>query len=412
MSSDLEQDPDMAADPRSKSPRHSVSRRDFLAAGGLTMVGLSVAERKALLRAQERSGSRSVIFVLMNGGPSHLDTFDPKPHATSEIRGPLKAIGTAVPGVAFSEGLPRLAQRAGMLAVVRSLYHNAAPIHEAGHQLLQSGRLTWRGTQPPSIGAAVSRLLGPRGDAPAYALVPGPIGGTGVAAHHGSGAGWLGTEFEPVAVDARGIAGGLKGESPGEPLLPQFEDQPHDVREAYGEEAFGRRLWQAARLVELGTRVVTVNLCERLHGAVTWDAHAHKTAAPATLVDYRDTLGPQFDRGFSALLDDLHARGLLRDTLVVATGEFGRTPRLNASGGRDHWPHCWSALVAGASVAGGQVIGASDPRGEFPADRPIALPQLLATACEALRIDARATLDHNGHEIALVPAEPIGDLLG
>jgi hypothetical protein len=412
MSSDLEQDPDMPADPRSKSPRLSVSRRDFLAAGGLTMVGLSVAERKSLLRAQERSGSRSVIFVLMNGGPSHLDTFDPKPQATSEIRGPLKAIGTAVPGVSFSEGFPRLAQRAGMLTVIRSLYHDAAPIHEAGHQLLQSGRLMWKGTRPASAGAAVSRLLGARGGAPAYALIPGPVGDTGVAGNSGSGAGWMGSEFEPVAIDAHGVADGVNGEVPGEPLLPQFDDQPHEVREAYGEKAFGRRLWQAARLVELGTRVVTVNLCERLHGAVTWDAHAHKTAAPSTLVDYRDTLGPQFDRGLSALLDDLHARGLLRDTLVIATGEFGRTPRLNVSGGRDHWSHCWSALVAGAGVAGGQVIGASDPRGEFPADKPIALPQLVATAYEALRIDAATRLAHGGGESRLVDAAPIAGLLG
>ncbi len=400
----------MTAPSRSRSSRRSVSRRDFLAVGGLSMVGLSVAERAAVLRAQERSGPRSVVLVVMNGGPSHLETFDPKPDAPTTIRGPLKTIATSIPGVHFSESLPRLAERAGRFAVVRTLYHDAAPIHEAGHQVLYSGVLPRKGVAAPSLGSAVSRLLGARGDAPAYVMLPGPVSASGVTVTCGGGPGWLGDEFQPVLLDAVSSAMPTEVDSAAAPLVASFEAQPIAVREQYGESEFGRRLWQSARLVETGVRVVTVNLCPKLSGEVTWDAHAHKNAAPATLFDYRDTIGPQFDRACSALLDDLHSRGLLRDTLVIATGEFGRTPYLNAAGGRDHWPHCWSALLAGGGVPGGTVIGASDATGEYPRERPVSLPQLVATAYQALRVDARVSVAVNGTERVLLDVDPISDL--
>jgi hypothetical protein len=372
------------------------------------MVGLSVAERAAVLRAQERSGPRSVVLVVMNGGPSHLETFDPKPDAPTTIRGPLKAIATAIPGVHFSESLPRLAHRADRFAVIRSLHHDAAPIHEVGHQVLYSGRLPAKGVAAPSLGSAASRLLGPRGDAPAYVMLPGPVSGSGVSVPCGGGAGWLGDEYQPVVFG--GPSDGDVADDGAHEMALSFDAQPAAVREQYGETSFGRRLWQSARLVEAGVRVVTVNLCPKLDGEITWDAHAHKTAAPATLFDYRDTLGPQFDRACSALLDDLHARSLLRETLVIATGEFGRTPHLNATGGRDHWPHCWSALVAGGGVPGGLVVGASDARGEFPHEHPVALPQLVATAYQALRVDPRATVAVDGAERVLLDADPVAEL--
>jgi uncharacterized protein (DUF1501 family) len=397
----------MSARKQAKPSRSSVSRRDFLAVGGLSMVGLPVAERAAVLRAQERSGPRSVVFVVMNGGPSHLETFDPKPDAPSHVRGPLRAIATAVPGVHFSECLPRLAERADRFAVVRSLHHDAAPIHETGHQLLQCGRLALKGTAWPSLGSAVSRLLGPRGDAPPYVALPGPVTETGLALTCGEGAGWLGDDYRPLISNEDEVADSPTGETRSRRAKTGFPDAPAAVREEYGETPFGRRLWQAARLVEAGVRVVTVNLCPRLYREVTWDAHAHKTAAPATLCDYRDTLGPHFDRACAALFDDLHARGLLRDTLVIATGEFGRTPHLNSAGGRDHWPHCWSALLAGGGVAGGTVIGASDPHGETPLDRPVSLTELVATAYHALRIDPRAPVAVNGTERVLLDADPV-----
>jgi hypothetical protein len=270
--------------------------------------------------------------------------------------------------------------------------------------------LPGKGVAAPSFGSAVSRLLGARGDAPAYVMLPGPVSESGVRVSCGGGPGWLGDEFQPLLLDGSPPAVPTDADSAATPLVPSFDAQPIAVREQYGETPFGRRMWQSARLVEAGVRVVTVNLCPKLSGEVTWDAHAHKTAAPTTLFDYRDTIGPQFDRACSALLDDLHFRGLLRDTLVIATGEFGRTPCVNAAGGRDHWPHCSSALLAGAGVPGGTVIGASDAIGEYPQERPVPLPQLVATAYQALRVDARTSVAVNGTERVLLDADPIADL--
>ena len=400
------------------SGRRPVSRRDFLAAGSLTVVGLSVAERAAVLRAQERSGPRSVILVVMNGGPSHLETFDPKPDAPNFIRGPLRAIQTAVSGVHFSEGLPLLAARADRFAVIRSLHHEAAPTHEAGLQLLCSGRLTSRTLRTASLGSVAARLLGSRGRAPAYALIPGEVTHAGTSADTGAASGWLGEEYAPFRPGEESEEAedqnlhSSAADRADAAIAQAFQTEPASIRERYGDTRFGRLLWQAERLVESGVRVVIVNLCPQLHGNVTFDAHGHSTAAPATVFDYRDTIGPQFDRACSALLDDLHDSGLLRDTLIVATGEFGRTPLLNAASGRDHWTHCWSALVAGADAPGGTVIGASDRRGEFPAQQPVALPQLAATMYSALRIDPDSILDCQGAPRTLVDAAPVGRFIG
>jgi uncharacterized protein (DUF1501 family) len=385
----------------------------------MAMVGLSMAERAAVAKARERSGLRSVILVVMNGGPSQLETFDPKPDAPSNVRGPLRAIATQVPGVHLSEGLPRLARRADRFTIVRSLYHDAAPIHETGHQLLYAGRLPSRGHQPASLGSAAARLLGPRAAAPAYVLLPGAVANMGVRSELTAGAGWLGSAYAPHIIDetppappAENSDDDTAEHAPPPPLIPEFSAETVEIREDYGETTFGRRLWQAARLVERGVRVVTVNLCPRLDGEVTWDAHAHKRSAPATLFDYRDTIGPQFDRACAALLDDLEAGGLLSETLVVCTGEFGRTPFLNAAGGRDHWTHCWSALVAGGSIPGGQVIGATDARGRTIVDQPVSLSELVATAYSSLRIDPRSAVTLGERSEQLLSAEPVASILG
>ncbi|WP_197443517.1 DUF1501 domain-containing protein [Maioricimonas rarisocia] len=366
----------------------SVSRRGFLAAGGIGVVGLSMAERAAVLQAQERSGRRSVILIIMNGGPSQLETFDPKPNAPSDIRGPLRAISTAVPGVAFSEAFPRLGLRAGRLAVLRSLCHQAAPIHEAGLQLLQTGQLVHQGQLPPSLGAVATRMLGPRDGMPAHVVLPERVSETGVGSYCGDAAGVLGDEVAPVVVDAGGAASPMTGTGPDEtiPLLPEFASQPLAVRDEYGETDFGRMCWHAARLVEAGVRVVTVNTCPRLHGQVTWDAHASGPSSPGTLFDYRNSLGPQLDRAVAALHDDLSATGLFDETLVVCTGEFGRNPRRNATGGRDHWTDCWSGVAFGGGVSGGQVIGRTDDYAESIVDRPLPVEDLVASMYRALRL--------------------------
>lgn len=375
----------------------AVTRRDFLRVGGLGFVGLSLVDPSLLADQTEAMRRRGCIFVLMTGGPSQLDTFDPKPSAPSYIRGPLRAISTRVPGVWLNESLPLLADRADRFALIRSLSHDAAPIHETGQQLLQTGRLGNGEIRFPNFGSVAARLLGSRGSAPAYTILPQLVSGTGVNTWRGQQAGFLGAEFEPaiVAPDAAQLA----------------QEEPESIRRAYGDTRFGRLLLEARRQVEMGTRCVTVNLFDSLRDQPTWDCHGNRASGLATLIDYRDQLCPQFDRAMAALLDDLSARGLLEDTLVVATGEFGRTPKVNEYGGRDHWPGVWSAMIAGAGVRGGAVIGASDAIASAPIDRPIAPGELTATMYHALGLDPQLTLaTFAGQAVPLSDHQPIRDL--
>jgi hypothetical protein len=396
----------MTAVSESAEPGTSVSRRDFLAVGGLSVVGLSVAEQAALKRARERSGARSCILVVMSGGPSQLETFDPKPQAPRHIRGPLQPISTAIPGVQFSEALPHLAARADRLTIVRSLFHEEAPIHETGLQLLQTGRLVTGGVRYPSMGACVGRLLGPRGTVPPHVMLPRPHQQTGVEIYRGDGPGFLGDEFAPV------VLGSLDETDQSQSALPRFDDQPIALRERYGDSLAGRQFLQARQLVERGVRFVTVNMCDRLDGQVTWDAHADGGTSPGTLFDYRDSIGPQFDQACAGLLDDLQERGRLGDTLVVCVGEFGRTPHLNENGGRDHWTAAFSGLLAGCGLPAGTVIGATDATASAPVEDPIELPRLVSTIYDLLRIDRSAVPDEDWPIDSLCEAEPIRQLVG
>ena len=394
-----------------------VSRRDFLRVGGLSVVSLSVAEQAALARRGGAEG-RSVILLLMSGGASQLETFDPKPEAPSGVRGPLKAISTAVPGMIFSEGLPRLAERADRLSVIRSMHHTAAPIHETGLQLLQTGRLSRGGQEFPSFGSVTARVLGPGRPVPAHVVLPRQLDATGVNIGRGQGAAFLGDAFEATEL-GRGVPevfAARQGETNGEVSLPGLEDdvflsESDQVRRQYGDTRFGRLCCRARQMVERGVAVVTVNLFDRLHGEITWDAHAAGAAAPGSLFDYRDTLCPQFDQATAALLDDLGQRGLWEDTLVVATGEFGRTPRLNAGGGRDHWTAAWSAMVAGGTAVPGQVIGATDACAGSVQDRPVDVTELTATIYQHLGIDSRMELAvEDGSTIPLLESAAVAEL--
>ena len=198
---------------------------------------------------------------------------------------------------------------------------------------------------------------------PANVLLPGPIGFTGVNVGHGQSAGNLGPRHEPVAIPF-GV-----------------EDDP--LRSHYGLTTFGDDCLRAARLVERGSRFVTVNMFTTVYDTITWDCHAAGGSLRSTLRDYA-IIGPAFDMAFAALIADLRQRGLLESTLVVATGEFGRTPYLNRDGGRDHWAGVWSMLLAGGGVRGGTVIGASDRLGGEPRDVPIGPERLAATICRAV----------------------------
>jgi uncharacterized protein (DUF1501 family) len=381
-----------------------VSRRDFLRVGGLSVVGLSQA---ALARGTAAFSHRRAILILMTGGPSQLETFDPKPDAPSAIRGPFSSIETAVPGLRFSKTLPLLAQRADRLAVIRSLAHDSAPIHETGQQLLQTGRLSTDGLRFPHWGSVVaSRSPAPsrspalsrssaRSPLPACSIVNGPLSETGVRAYRGQEAGLLGSEWEPVLSTL------------------DLEEETEAIQRLYGASDFGRLLLRSRQLVEKGTRCVTVNLFDSLHQRLTWDCHGDKHCGPATLMNYQDRLCPEFDRALAGLLDDLAQRGLLDDTLVIATGEFGRTPKVNDNQGRDHWPGCWSGVIAGGKLTGGAVLGASDATASEPLDRPVSPGELTATLVAWCGVDVaplKTTIDKT--ELPLIPFAPLAELWG
>jgi uncharacterized protein (DUF1501 family) len=342
----------------------AMNRRDFLHTTAATAAGLAASDLALASPARDVN----CIFLMLVGGPSQLDTWDPKPDAPAEVRGPYRPITTRIPGVRFTELFPRMAAAADQFAVVRSMYHEAAPIHETGHQLMQTGRLEEIALEYPHFGALVSAAKGRRGRGPANVLLPGPIGFCGVNVGHGQTAGELSRVHEPVTMPV-GV-----------------EDDP--MRARYGGSAFGDDCLRAARLVERGARFVTVNMFATVYDAITWDCHAAGGSLRSTLADY-SALGATFDVAYTALLADLRQRGLLDSTLVVATGEFGRTPYLNREGGRDHWAGVWSALLAGGGVRGGRVIGSSDRLGGEPRDCPVGPEQFARTVRLALGLPVR-----------------------
>jgi hypothetical protein len=405
-----------------------IRRRDLLRLGGLGLGWLGIGQPNLAATADvTRPKDRTVILLLLLGGPSQLETWDPKPDARREVRGPFGSIETRCPGIRISDHLPRLAARMDRLAIVRSVHHDEAPIHETGCQLLQTGRLCRSGEQAPHFGSIVAHSSGARFGHPVSIVLPGPIRNTGIDIPHGQGHGWFGAacapfvlgadpaapEFDATAAWMRSAA--RSGESA--PML--VRDNPfsltaeaESLRDEYGRTSFGQSCLMARRLVEFGTRVVTVNMFESVFNQVTWDCHG---GAPfSTLDDYARVLLPDFDRALSALIDDLDRRGRLESTLVVAAGEFGRTPRINSSGGRDHWPGVWSVALAGGGIRAGQVIGASDSEAAYPADRPVTPQDILATIYHALGIDSRKYIDcAPGKSHALVEGgHPIRELFG
>jgi uncharacterized protein (DUF1501 family) len=363
----------------SLAPSAGATRRGFLRTASVASAGLAL-DSSSLVGAAHRSDDRSMILLLLVGGPSQLETWDPKPNAPAEVRGPFQSIATRIPGVRINENLPRMAQRVDRLAIVRSLHHDAAPIHETGHQLVQTGKLCQLGDEHPHVGAVLSHALRARGSVPPFVLIPRPIGHTGVNISHGQSGGWLGATYDPIPidVDAPRLPPGRLG------VALDLDREPEATRDAYGRTTFGRSCLVARRLVEAGVRVVTINMFTTVFNTPSWDCHG--SGPFSTLADYAASVLPTFDRAFSALLDDLEQRGRLESTLVVATGEFGRTPWLNKSAGRDHWPGVWSALLAGAGIGGGRVVGASDVRAAEPADRPVSPAELAATMLRCLGI--------------------------
>lgn len=439
-------------------------RRDFLHAGSLAFLGFGLQELFGLkaLGAVDRGKDQNCIMLFLVGGPSQLDTWDPKPNAPPEIRGPYKALKTNVPGVEISEIFPRMARHADKFALVRTLYHTAAAVHDTGHQMMQTGRLFQAGLEYPHIGCVLSKLKGPKGDTPSHVLLPRPIGNTGGNLPHGQTAGFLGKAYDPFVLNADPSAAEFKVPDMQPPeyisalrvdrrrhlreMIDQsvrhFESsqdaklldstfhqaytlmtsekareafdlrkEPEEARERYGRNRFGQSCLLARRLIEAGVRFVTINMFETVFNELTWDIHGSKPFSPISC--YSDLIGPMFDHAYASLLEDLKERGLLDSTLVLAMGEFGRTPKINPAGGRDHWPQCWTISFAGGGIKGGQVVGASDEIGAYPKDRPVTPGEVAATVYKALGIDPELEIPGpQGRPIRLVDhgVEPIHEL--
>jgi hypothetical protein len=416
------------------------TRRDFLHAGALAPLGLTLA---GYHRARGSEGDKDIncILLFLVGGPSQLDTFDPKPQAPEEVRGPFRPISTNVPGIQISEIFPKTARHADKYAIIRSIYHTATAVHDTGHQMMQTGRLFTGGVEHPHMGCVLGYLRGNRGELPAHVVVPKPIGRTGGNLPHGHTAGYLGRAYDPFILNAdpndpqfrvpdllppdylsgirvtrrqklRELVDGMTRTLENSPALQQLdesfhrayqlmtspraraafalEQEPAKLRDRYGRTRFGQSCLMARRLIEAGVRFVTVNMFETVFDEVTWDIHGSR---PFTdIQQMAREVAPNFDNAFSALLEDLHDRGLLATTLVLAVGEFGRTPKINPAGGRDHHPGVWSILVAGGPLRGGQVIGESDNLAYAPKTRPVTPAEFAATVYKALGLDPHKEL--------------------
>jgi len=443
-----------------------LTRRDFLKVGalGAGAVGLSLADLHQANAAPAASREINCILLFLVGGPSQLDTWDLKPNAPDTVRGPFKPIKTNVPGVEIGEHFPLMAQMADRYALIRSVHHKAAPIHETGHQMMQTGYLFRGGQEYPHYGSVVSQLRGRTRDGlPPFVVLPSPIGSTGVSVSHGQGAAYLGARHEPFFLRGDPAAAGfhisdLSAPSGLDPArlknrkaLLEAVDGAHrafdatedsrsrdsayeqafgllfapnakkafdiaaekdEVRSRYGRNTFGQSCLLARRLVEHGVRFVTINMFDTVFNEITWDCHADGGSLAVNLNDYKETLCPMFDLAYTGLLEDLKQRGLLDTTLVLAMGEFGRTPQLNPRGGRDHWPAVWSVLFAGAGVRGGQVIGSSDKNGAEPRDRPVTPEEIAASVYTGLGIDLNTTRlpGPENRPLTLIEADPIEEL--
>ena len=430
----------------SKAVAHTCNgstRRDFLQVGALGALGVTLPDLLAAeSNANTQSGSdkRSCIMIFNLGAPSQLDTFDMKPEAPAEVRGPFKAISTKG-DFQVSEILPRHAEIGDKFSIVRSCYHTAAAVHDAGWQMLQTGRQFTGGVNYPHAGAVLQYLKGRRSDLPAHVVLPETMGRGGGNLPNGQAGGFLGKSYDPFAlmadpskenfkvpdllppnslgdvrIDRRrrmrlSIEQHLKDleQTESARMLDQnFESayrlmnsqqareafdlskEPTSVRERYGMNRFGQCCLLSRRLIEAGVRFVTVNTFLTVFNELTWDIHGSK---PFTTIEgMKNIVAPMYDQGYSALISDLHERGMLDDTLVCGLAEFGRTPKVNPAGGRDHWPQCFSCTFAGGGVKGGRAIGASDPIGAVPADRPTQPAEIIATILKSLGLDLHAEL--------------------
>jgi uncharacterized protein (DUF1501 family) len=421
-----------------------VTRRDFLQAGTLGAIGLSMAHLmglKAMGKVAEGHDDNSVIMIFNLGAPSQIDLFDPKPDAPAEIRGPFKTIATASKDIQLTELLPLHAKVADKFSLVRSCYHTAAAVHDTGHQMMQTGRLFTGGVNTPHVGCAMQFLRGSRNELPGHIILPQAMGPTGGNMPHGQDAGFLGKAYDPFILhsdpskpdfkvpdllppkeigEARlerrkklrdvvdGTVKGFEASESAQLMDSNFAsafklmtskaardafdltNEPQAVRDRYGMTRFGQCCLLARRLVEAGVRFVTINTFITVFDEITWDVHGSKPFTSIT--GMKEIVCPMYDQGYSALIEDLDKRGMLPKTMVCNLAEFGRTPRINPAGGRDHWPQCWSIYFAGGGVKGGRVVGRSDDKGAYPVERPVSPADVVATIYKSLGVDPHTEL--------------------
>lgn len=430
--------------PRAPGLCRGTPRREFLQVGALSAIGLSLPQwARAASEGGVRPGheKRSCIMIFNLGGPSHVDLWDMKPAAPAEVRGPFSPIRTASDSFEISELLPLHAKIADRFSLVRSCHHDGAAVHDAGWQLMQTGRRFTGGINSPHAGSVASFLLPRHSDLPPFVVLPQLMGRGGGNLPNGQAGGFLGKAHDPFAL----MADPSKPDFKVPDLLPpdqvaglrvdrrrrmrevvesaarEFEAsedarllddsfqtawrlmtsaearaafdlaaEPAAVRERYGLNRFGQCCLLARRLVESGVRFVTINTFLTVFDEITWDIHGSK---PFTSVaGMKEIVCPMYDRAYSALVEDLHDRGLLDDTLVTTLAEFGRTPKINPAGGRDHWPGCFTCSFAGGGVRGGRAIGKSDTIGGFPAERPVTPGDVVATIFHSLGLETTSIL--------------------
>jgi uncharacterized protein (DUF1501 family) len=457
------------------------SRRELLRVGGAALLGLSLPEflswkaQAASTKMETKARAKSVILLFLQGGPSHIDIWDPKPDAPSNIRGEFKPIKTKVDGIQVSETMPMLAEQMDKVTLIRSmsytpvgLFNHTAAIYQmmtgwAPDKVSPSGQL-----EPPSprdfphMGCHISHMRPPEGPMLPFVEMPRPLQESNVIGKGGA-AGFLGKALDPyrlyqdpnkeIKLDdltlrpevtqerlkdrftlLKGINGSMKDleKAVSSYALNDYyekafdlvvsgkardafdlSNEPDKVRDRYGRTTFGQGALLARRLIESGTRFVQLNWPAVANGnpeVDSWDTHA------ANFGPLRNLHCPVLDRALSALIEDLDQRGMLADTLLVALGEFGRSPRLgvstsgntNAPDGRDHWPYCYTGVIAGAGVKRGVQYGKSDAQASAPTENPVHPADLVATIYHALGIDpAMEVLNDLKQPRALVEGRPV-----
>ena len=418
-----------------------VTRRDLLRVGGLTALGLGMTDVFAMRRASADADrakrlpvkAKSCVLIWLDGGPSHLETFDLKPNAPAEVRGPFQPIPTAVPGTQISEFLPNTARLMNKAALIRSM---TSPLgeHNFGTHYMMTGYKPTPVIEYAYFGSVLAHVRPTRGVLPDNIAVPSfRVGGGRL-----TGNGFLPVDNRPFSVggdpakpnfrvrDLEFYAGVTASRinrrreflqaldqlsrtvdaSSNTPTDPEFEQtyrlitsreaktafdlrqEPRSVRQRYGYKTVGQSCLLARRLIERGVPFVTVN-----HRG--WDTHNNLyTRLKEGYTGAKKPVGliPSLDLAFSALVQDLQDRGLLDETLIIVMGEFGRTPKLNTAGGRDHWPRVFSVLLAGGGIRGGTVVGTSDAVAEGPKDRPVTPSDLACTICTLMGIHASLEL--------------------